>query len=85
MTGASVGWMPIASAPKDGTRVLISFGVHGIHLVSWTVPSCADDEIWCVDDEKHGPYSLRGYSDEGPSAPTHWQSLPAPPIDAGEG
>ena len=33
--------------------------------------------IWCVDDDKHGPYGLRGYIDKGPTAPTHWLPLPA--------
>jgi hypothetical protein len=72
-------WKPIESAPKDGTRILVFFGAMGVHAVAWTEPSYADWEIWCVDDNKHGPYALRGYNDTGPRAPTHWMPLPAPP------
>ena len=72
-------WQPIETAPQDGTRILVSFGTMGVWLVSWTEPSHDDWEIWCTDDNKHGPYALRGYSDDGPRAPTHWMPLPKPP------
>ena len=77
-------WQPIETAPKDGTRILVSFGTMGVWLVSWDTPEwwgSHDDGsgIWCTDDNKHGPYALRGYNDDGPRAPTHWMPLPAPP------
>jgi len=83
-TGESDGWLPIESAPKDGTRILVSFGTLGVREVSWTEPHTADWKIWCVDDNKHGPYALRGYSDEGPKAPSHWRPIPAPPAQGGK-
>lgn len=76
------GWRPIESAPKDGTTILVSFGTRGVHAVAWCEPSGFDHEIWCVDDGKHGPYALRGWSEKPrPTAPTHWRPLPAPPKD----
>lgn len=62
------GWMPIESAPKDGTDVLVH-AAGSTHAVSW----CEDAEWWVVDDNKHGPYRLRG------SEPTHWMPLPSAP------
>ncbi len=77
-------WQPIETAPKDGTDVLVYFGTMGVRQVSWCAPHWAEHDekdywSWCVDDNKHSPYALRGYSDTGPRAPTHWMPLPAPP------
>lgn len=81
------GWQDIAtateqtSAPWDGVPVLVvtnhNWGgdSNRVHRARWT------DEIhgtgifgWVVDDCKHGPYPLRGYT-----LVRHWQPLPAPP------
>ena len=70
-------WQPIETAPKDGTRILVNF--HGrVKEVFWDDPYGENMTfaIWCVDDDKHGPYPLRGYS-EGDD--THWMPLPEPP------
>lgn len=76
------GWMPIESAPKNES-VLVFAG--GQQYVAWFQDDATDpwheegdaesaqNELWCVTDNKHGPYALRG------SRPTHWQPLPAPP------
>jgi len=69
----------MTKAPKDGTRILVDFGGLGVREVSWTEPVDASFEIWCVDDNKHGPYAFRGYSDEGPKSPRRWRYLPEPP------
>lgn len=83
------GWRDIATAPKDGTLILVHFGSKGVRAVSWDSPFhdevTEENGIWCVDDDKHGPYGLRGYIDEGPSAPTHWMPLPAPPASEAKG
>jgi hypothetical protein len=69
-------WQPIETAPLDGTRILAWFGPSdGVHAVTWE-ESVTGITSWCVDDDKHGPYPLRGYSDP---FPTHWMPLPAPP------
>ena len=75
-------WQPIETVPKDGSLILVSFGAKGVRAVAWD--SLWDDEVtpenglWCVNDDKHGPYALRGYSDTY-KAPTHWMPLPSPP------
>ena len=77
------GWLPIASAPKDGTPILVCFKGLGIFCVTWDDPHSdevtPDNGIWCVDDNKHGPYAMRGYC-EGDD--THWHPLPAPPVSS---
>lgn len=78
-------WRSIETAPKDGTLILVHFRCKGVRAVFWGSPFYDEvDEsngLWCVDDDKHGPYALRGYTVTGPSAPTHWMRLPAPPKD----
>ena len=61
-------WQPIETAPKDGQAILVTDG-RGCYCVEW------DEEFdwWTVDDNKLGPFRLRG------SAPTHWMPLPAAP------
>lgn len=77
------GWRPIESAPKDGRLILLNFGTKGVRAVSWDSPwgdpVTEENGIWCVDDDKHGPYPMRGYNDNSPTAPTHWLPLPAAP------
>lgn len=75
-------WKTIESAPKN-TSVLV-FASRQM-FVAWfqddaTDPYHEDDEgasdfngLWCVTDNKHGPYSLRG------GLPSHWAPLPGPP------
>ena len=76
------GWEPIDSAPKDGTEILVHFKSVGVRQVSWC-DECGDSKseyaLWRVDDNKHGPYPLRGYrnGDE-----TGW--MPLPPAPTGE-
>ena len=53
-------WRPMDTAPMDGTRILVDFGDTGVHAVAWE--EAKGIEIWAVDDRKHGPFPLRGYS-----------------------
>lgn len=73
-------WQSIETAPKDETRILVYFGERlGVREVHWTCLWSDDVETnggWHVDDRKHGPFPLRGYSD---GDDTHWMPLPAPP------
>lgn len=67
-------WMPMESAPIDGTRILVDFGQRGVHAVSWKEGKGI--VTWCVDDSKHGPWPLRGYIESDVKG---WQPLPAAP------
>ena len=63
-------WQPISTAPKDGTDILIMTG-ETMHVVRWKNVH-GDFDYWVVDDNKHGPFTLRG------KEPTHWIPLPEP-------
>lgn len=65
-----MGWQPIATAPKDGTRFL-AWGT--LHAPGWNDGEHPSQEVctWT----QYGWYSpsLGGWE------PTHWMSFPAPP------
>lgn len=79
------GWMDIASAPKDGTRLLL-FTTHPgdqrIDLAPFT-----EVQIGYWEDAVDAPMRKEdaGWRAEWVGEPTHWQPLPAPPIAAIEG
>jgi hypothetical protein len=53
----------------------MDFGADlGVHAVAWE-ETVAGTTIWAVDDNKHGPYPLRGYVDEDIHG---WMPLPKP-------
>lgn len=61
-------WHPIETAPKnEHTDILVICPFNRQYVVCWL------DEWWHVDDNKHGPFPLRG------AGPTHWMPLPDPP------
>ena len=66
-----IEWQPIETAPKDGTDILVMTG-ETMHVVRW-INIHGDFDYWAVDDNKHGPFTLRG------KAPTNWMPLPEPP------
>ena len=66
-----IEWQPIETAPKDGTDILVMTG-ETMHVVRW-INIHGDFDYWAVDDNKHGPFTLRG------KAPTNWMPLPDPP------
>ena len=72
------GWRPIATAPKDGTPVVLFDPVYQTHIGSWACEyidaAYGDARIlqparWCI-------WSNR-LNDK--VAPTYWQPLPPPP------
>lgn len=84
------GWMPIESAPRDGTRILfydpLSSGL--IHSGNWEAEF--EPERW---DKRKSRTIYRGawtdhsvasfgYEELNEFNPTHWQPLPAPPAAA---
>lgn len=69
-------WRDIASAPKDGTHILVGTfpcpaGRITTAVVHWFD---GDDAGWALSVNYDGEHS-----DHGVSAPTHWMPLPAPP------
>lgn len=65
-------WQPIATAPKDGTRILVPYPVfknnsltpdhHVIYTVRWEGVGWVSDFAWMLHED-----------------PTRWMPLPAPP------
>ena len=70
-TAQAEGWRPIETAPKDCQAILVTEG-RFCHCVEWN----EEFDWWAVDDNKLGPFRLRG------SSPTHWMPLPPPPTSA---
>lgn len=78
-----VGWQPIETAPKNECVLVLA---HKQQFVAWLQDDAADpwlcgageesglDGMWCVTDNKLGPFPLRG------GRPTHWMPLPAAPV-----
>lgn len=61
------GWMDIASAPKDGTRILLYERIFGIRVGSW------------LSDEYFAGWSKDGTKLGFNGGATHWMPLPEPP------
>ena len=94
--GSSEGlgaWLPIATAPQNGTEILAWREDAGCLLVRWISPEefLTDRELadWrrdgCTDDaieQQDWFYAdfLSGGRLEGDEAPTHWMPLPAGPV-----
>ena len=71
MVNANTSWQPIATAPRDGTRVLL-FGASGAHAcAAWVeiVGNVSGWEIGNTDDLCHFLGEIA----------THWMPLPEPP------
>ena len=70
---AGDGWMPIETAPKDGTRVLLMLrGPKPPEMIArWTQAWTSEDDdlLEWINDEEDTIYGT----------PTHWHPLPAPP------
>jgi hypothetical protein len=72
-----MGWQPIETAPKDGTRILLGRFVKKcehrrnfhVQVDYWNVP------------KRNGPrYTGWGRFNEHYWPPTHWMPLPDPPL-----
>jgi hypothetical protein len=74
-TTPAYAWRPIESAPRDGTKILVSC-LHGQYVVACLKEYKNNPSLdcWYVDDNKHSPLLLRG------AAPTHWAPLRSPPV-----
>lgn len=72
------GWLPIATAPKDGTCVLLRSKSgyvnrpYRCHVGRWATSSYPSPRGWWEQGE--------GFHLDG-DEPTHWMALPAPPAE----
>lgn len=71
-------WKPIASAPKDGTRVLVAVraseqGPAEVDVVRWAKPEPSAEEGWIATDSD--PAARVVYAD---AELTRWMPLPTP-------
>lgn len=70
-------WLPIESAPKDGTKILIHTDRLGYAVVHHDEDDYMPTDIvpsghsFVVEDGKFGPYAIRG------DYPKYWCALPA--------
>jgi hypothetical protein len=77
-------WMPIETAPKDGTRILVvnkDEGADSIEITEWyslghDVYRERPDGLY----ERHHETYAEGWNGNGHRA-THWQPLPPPPTE----
>lgn len=61
-------WIPIASAPKDGSEVLLRYGdAHGL--------GCYENGKWLI--FSNGDYMEGGYGKDFQVTPSHWFPVPA--------
>jgi len=76
------GWMPIETAPKDGTAILVAGtnrnGAPMLGEAYWHVNPDGRDDVgfWWANTDPGDYYACQ--IDEG--ALTHWQPLPKPPV-----
>ncbi len=87
------GWRDIATAPKDGSEILVWREDCGVLLARFTSLGefLTDAELEAFDEDTTY-YEDWFYADfisggrmEGEEAPTHWQPLPAPPTPSQPG
>lgn len=70
-------WLPIESAPRDGTRIDLWFA--GPRNTGDRRPDCRfGDGMWLCDYGDQGDGDARFYIDD---EATHWMPLPSPPTD----
>lgn len=73
-------WLPMETAPKDGTHILVARGPYSKH---WTFAQAPPTVAhWFNDPEEPGFYtSVNEYAGEHPlKGLTHWMNLPDEPF-----
>jgi hypothetical protein len=82
-------WQPIATAPKDGTEILVWREDAGVFLAKWTcvndLRTTSDRDRDEIDEESlfagdwFGGDAEGNFRCDGSEVPTHWMSLPTEP------
>jgi hypothetical protein len=72
------GWMPIESAPKDGTRVLLAMRETGDKGPN-TDTVIGSFVVWSGQMKREGMRDGWSWYGAAFMEPTHWRPLPAPP------
>lgn len=84
-------WMPIETAPKDGTAVLVGYYDHTGQWQSVRAVWVEEGALECMDS---GELSIAGWREEPrisdtlyltDETPTHWMPMPEPPSGASSG
>lgn len=80
------GWQPIETAPKDGTRIILTDG-RTVEAGCFAPDVHGDDFAWAFVDDYQGCDLVTGYVGVAANAwkntaVTHWQPLPEPPAEA---
>lgn len=75
------GWLPIESAPKDGTWVLVC--IDRLYLINGFTPQVA--YFGTYHPNTPGAECWRNSQRHVLAEPTHWRPLPDPPAQEGEG
>ena len=68
-------WQPLATAPKDGTRVLLCLNPGGPVVVGWWGPKFSAYGVNYKDDWGFGP----NWNQRFRFPPIYWMPLPEPP------
>lgn len=77
MANDAPGWRPMASAPKDGTRIIVVIkssdqGGSEVDVVRWSQPRRGADACWTSTDSSHDCPIM--YDDREVA---HWTPLPS--------
>jgi hypothetical protein len=83
----SASWLPIETAPRDGTDIIVGFdstSVWVVHVAWWRELEdwMRDDPQWSEEDVGWWSYTKHSVTQEkleGHRTPTHWMPLPSLP------
>jgi hypothetical protein len=75
-------WLPIQSAPRDGTNILLRFGVDGVSQGKY-VPGTPHP--WKFIDTNDGITWLVNHAIDGPGGPSHYMLMPSSDITMATG
>ena len=71
-------WRPIATAPRNGTHVLLAFGQDWVSSAAYNAENAAYPWVF-LDDLRQGRPASNQARDDGEHGPSHWAPLPPAP------